>query len=767
MTLKTENFPAELKPLQNWVLWAYENGTKVPYNPKNLRKAKSSDSKTWGTLDQALAMLDKNPELFGGVGIVPTDGILVLDFDNVAQEGRIPDQTLEALKKANTYTEYSPSGNGLRLLFHQPEGSAYVNIPKQKVDFYGMKEAEAWNGGKYATLTGNLVAPELNRIVRANGFVSELMEHLNATVTATGNTSGGIIATVPRGTESPEAVWDILERISADCPHEEWLKAGMGIHSWDSGEAGEALWHKWSKTAPQRYERKQADTSWKSFRTAGNSRGRVTLGTLRHMADRYPLDAFPPVVREMIADVARVTETPVELGGPLALGVLSGCVGKGLVVREVFGGNDALPTIQVFLFMASGGGKSSAFKPFHRQMDEWTRQMREEHRIQARKLKAQADAIRTEAEINRKTYGKSRDPKLVLENEKLEKELAELEKRMKPTEYVVEDVTPERLAVILGNNGFNGQESVFSFSGDARKALAVVLGCYKKERNAPDDQLYVKGFTWEAHNQQRQDEQRSVDLQAPALPLLWLLQPDQADRLLTNPELMASGFIQRLTMDRIHHEAQERKAVSKENPAVRKAWDGLVFDVLEKFRIRNQPVQVEAEEGVRELMLDYYNENVRRIQAGEWRDVETVVKRFMELAWRFALLLHVASHGKEADKALTMETARNGIRLARYYGNRKLALMLASRESRDRERLERVKELAVRLGHVTGRFVAQRLHEWPAGVWTAWMDKQAHKGELVREEHKPEGGGPVSVRFCIPPATQATNATNVQDVVRS
>ena len=166
-------------------------------------------------------------------------------------------------------------------------------------------------------------------------------------------------------------------------------------------------------------------------------------------------------------------------------------------------------------------------------------------------------------------------------------------------------------------------------------------------------------------------------------------------------------------------------------------------------------------------MLDYYNENVRRIQAGEWRDVETVVKRFMELAWRFALLLHVASHGKEADKALTMETARSGIRLARYYGNRKLALMLASRESRDQERLERVKELAVRFGHVTGRMVTQRLHEWPAGVWTAWLDKQAHKGELVREEHRPESGGPVSVRFSIPPATQATNATNAQDVVRS
>lgn len=770
MNVQFDNLPAELKPLQNWVCWKFENGTKVPYNARNLRKAKSNDPKTWTDFDQAKEALERHSKIFDGIGFNPGEKYVVLDFDDVKNDGELAPETLKALRGAGTYCEYSPSGNGIRMVFRYADGGEYLNEPQTQVNFHGMTKAELWTAGKYATLTGNLVAPELNVIQPANGFVTDLLKQMRGSQTEYTLTesagAGNLVATAPAG-ENPDMVWDILARISADCPYEEWVRVGMGIHSWDSGPAGEKFWHEWSKTAPERYEKKTADATWRGLKKQGNSRGRVTLGTLRHLAERYPLDVFPDVAREMILDVARVTQTPVELGGPLALGILSGCVGKGLTIREVFGGNDALPTIQVFLFMASAGGKSSAFKPFQRKMDEWTRQMREEHRIEARKMKAQADAISKESEANLKAYMKTRDPKLVLANEKLAKELGELEKRMKGTEYVCEDVTPERLAVLLGSNGANGQECVFSFSPDARKALSVVLGCYKRERNAPDDQLYVKAFSWDPHNQQRQDEGRSVDLQAPALPLLWLLQPDQADRLLNHPELMASGFIQRLTMDRIHSEPQERLEIIRENPSVRKAWDALVFNVLEKFRVRNQPVQIETEDGVRELVLAYYNENVRRVQSGEFRDVSTVAMRFAELAWRFALLLHVARHGKDADKPLEMVSARDGIRLARYYGNRKLALMLTSREKRDGERVERVKEIMARHGHVTGRNLAQRLHEWSAGVWTAWLEKKARQGVFQREEHRPPGGGPTSVRFKVLPATIATNATNEPVLQRS
>ena len=785
-TPKFENFPEELKPLQNWVAW--EKGTKAPINPRTLSYAKSNQPSTWATLDVVKQALVKSPEKLGGVGFNPARNVLVLDFDDAGPGGKLSEETLQALKDAGTYAEFSPSGNGLRVLFSQPPGADYLNIGKTKISFVGLPWAEVWNDGKFFTLTGNLVSPELNRIQPSNGFVTDLLAHINGGLTAftaNGNPDGPRATTAPvpapsihkgssglvvtkRNGPSEDHVWDILQRISADCCYDERTKVGMGIHSWDSGQAGEALWHKWNQTAPHRYKPHKMEASWRGFKTDGNNQGKVTLGTLRHLADRYPLEVFPDAVRLMVEDVAKVTRTPVELGGPIALGILSGCVGKGLVVRKVFGGNDGLPTIQVCLFMQSGGGKSTTIKPFTKKLNEWIFAQKEDVRIQSSKLKARVEFIQATMKKNVNAYSKQESMSLVLENEKLGNELAEIEAKLKGTEFMVEDVTPERLAVILGNNGANGQESVFSLSTDARKAVAVVLGCYKKEANTPDDTLYVKTFSWDPHNQQRQGNERSVDLKAPALPLLWLMQPDLADKLLGHPELMASGFIQRLTMDRIHHEPTEIGEPAQECPEARKGWDRLVFQVLEKFRMRKNPLEIEAGEGVNDYILSYYNENIRRIGSGELADVESLAMRFAEMAWRFALLLHVARHGDEADRPLEMISAQGGVRLARYYANRKLGLMFASRDKRDQDRLDRVNVLMERWEFVTARKLSQYLHEWPVERWRDWLEKKTAKGIYQRKEVKPEGGGPVSIQYHKPATTNATIATNDRvELVRS
>jgi hypothetical protein len=783
MNPKPENFPAELKTKPNWVAWRKQ--TKAPVNPRNLANAKSNDPTTWGTVAEALKAFQNVPGRIGGVGINPVQELVVVDFDDVCPGGKLSDEVLDAITKTGSYWEFSPSGNGLKGLFFAQDGMGYLNIGKTKVHFHGIPVAEVWNDGKYTTLTGNLVKPELNKIQPMDGFVDALLVAMRGQQTEFTTTAPAtireekaepittakpiparIIATRTSG-PSVDEVWDILQRISADCCYDERTKVGMGIHSWDSGQAGEALWHKWSQTAPHRYKPEKMEASWRGFKRDGNNQGKVTLGTLKHLANRFPVEVFPDAVRLMVEDVARVARTPVELGGPIALGVLSGCIGKGLVVKQAFGGNDALPTIQVCIFAPSGSGKSATTKPFTKKLNEWIFQQKEDIRLKSTKLKARAEFIEATIQRNVKAYGKEPSTSLVLENETLGAELAEIEAQLKGTEFLVEDVTPERLAVVLGNNGANGQECVFSLSLDARKAVAVVLGCYKKEHNSPDDTLYVKTFSWDPHNQQRQGNERSVDLKAPALPLLWLMQPDLADKLLGHPELMASGFIQRLTMDRIHNEPSEILEPVLEDATARKGWDRLIFQVLERFRTRNQPLEIDTAEGVREMMLGYYNENIRRIKTGELADVETLAVRFAEMAWRFALILHVARHGEQADQPLEAVSARDGITLARYYANRKLALMLASRDKRDQDRIERVGGLIDRWGHVTARRLSQFLHELSTERWRGWLEKKALERVFLRAEVTHEGGGPRSVQFSRMPTTNATNATNETRVERS
>jgi putative DNA primase/helicase len=63
-----------------------------------------------------------------------------------------------------------------------------------------------------------------------------------------------------------------------------WLRAGMAIHSFDSGPCGFSLWDEWSRKSPgEKYDANDQRKTWDGF-AAENG---VTLGSLFHMAKQY------------------------------------------------------------------------------------------------------------------------------------------------------------------------------------------------------------------------------------------------------------------------------------------------------------------------------------------------------------------------------------------------------------------------------------------------------------------------------------------------
>lgn len=99
-----------------WVNWSYEDKkdgkkpTKVPKNPKTGGNASSTAPSTWTTYDFAKSKSDKI-----GIQLGTEAGTLVgFDFDNILSDEALLTNAKAFLDKANTYTEISPSGNGLR-----------------------------------------------------------------------------------------------------------------------------------------------------------------------------------------------------------------------------------------------------------------------------------------------------------------------------------------------------------------------------------------------------------------------------------------------------------------------------------------------------------------------------------------------------------------------------------------------------------------------------------------------------------------------------
>lgn len=135
---------------KRWVNWKLEtvNGdlTKVPYNPHNRYKAKSSDPETWGTYDQAKTVSDK-------IGIVLHDKKLIcIDIDNCLENGEITHPMKKEIEDfinlSNSYTEISQSGNGIHIFLSITE--PFHVITKRH------KPWEIYSSGRFIAVTENI-----------------------------------------------------------------------------------------------------------------------------------------------------------------------------------------------------------------------------------------------------------------------------------------------------------------------------------------------------------------------------------------------------------------------------------------------------------------------------------------------------------------------------------------------------------------------------------------------------------------------------------
>lgn len=120
----------------------------------------------WGTLDQAFTSLAKNKDSlekeslsngcpgFFGIGFVLTKPLCITayDIDNVVNKdtGEIHPFALKLIDEIDSYTEWSPSGEGLRILV---SGSIPSNVKTTLSNGIGF---EMYDCKRYVTITGDV-----------------------------------------------------------------------------------------------------------------------------------------------------------------------------------------------------------------------------------------------------------------------------------------------------------------------------------------------------------------------------------------------------------------------------------------------------------------------------------------------------------------------------------------------------------------------------------------------------------------------------------
>lgn len=159
-----ELVPQDLKGWPNFVGWRYEqrgeDRTKPLFDLKTGIYARVNHSETWTTFEDACA----RAEGYEGLGFVLSGvekgglSLVGIDFDGVVTDGKI-DPFVSAILTilGNPYTEYTPSGAGVRAFVYGklPAGGRRFTRknPKFGAEIYSSSEP-----GRYLTLTGNRIS---------------------------------------------------------------------------------------------------------------------------------------------------------------------------------------------------------------------------------------------------------------------------------------------------------------------------------------------------------------------------------------------------------------------------------------------------------------------------------------------------------------------------------------------------------------------------------------------------------------------------------
>ena len=135
-----------MKRYSNWV--CHKN--KIPIDPKTGNNAKSNDSTTWGTYQQAKLFMEQNKNI-SGIGFMFSHSPYVgIDIDHcVDAQGIMSKLALDVISIFQSYTEFSPSGTGIHI------------ICKGKLPGAGRKNSnlglEMYDAGRYFTVTENVL----------------------------------------------------------------------------------------------------------------------------------------------------------------------------------------------------------------------------------------------------------------------------------------------------------------------------------------------------------------------------------------------------------------------------------------------------------------------------------------------------------------------------------------------------------------------------------------------------------------------------------
>ena len=252
----------------------------------------------------------------------------------------------------------------------------------------------------------------------------------------------------------------------------------------------------------------------------------------------FPLDIFPPWLRDFCEAVTEAMQTPPDLAGMLALSVLSTACARRVGVRAWDGWNEPV-NVYTVTSLPPASRKSPVFRAMMAPLIKFEQDQTEKSETAVAEAEARRDILKHQIEAAKRkasaANGKNASEQAFAEVDALLGELKDMDNPVR-TKLIVDDVTPESVASILAEQG--GRVSVLSSEGDI---FAIMAGRYSS--GAPNIGVYLKAHAGETVRIDRKT--RSEHIKHAAITIGVTTQPEVMRSFGSNNAFRGQGLLAR------------------------------------------------------------------------------------------------------------------------------------------------------------------------------------------------------------------------------
>lgn len=374
----------------------------------------------------------------------------------------------------------------------------------------------------------------------------------------------------------------------------------------------------------------------------------------------FPVDAFPPAIRDYVLAVAETTQTPVDMAATAALAVLALCQqGK----YRVKGKDDWIEPLNLFTVIVA--------EPSERKSAVISHMAGAVHRYEAAYNQQHANAIelsRVEKRILEKQQRNLEE--MVLKGKAQIEDLQDVSmqlanfREVMPMRLYVDDVTTEKLTSVLSEN--NGTAAIVSAEGGIFDMLA---GIYTKNVNID---VFLKGHSGDTIRVDRIGR-NSESIMNPALTVLLAVQPSVLSGIMSNGTFRGRGLTARFMYCMPQSKVGERKYRTQPIPdEVSRCYELTIRNLLDEGTPQTPELIYLSPEA--DKQLEAFAGEVESKLKNEYADIPDWAGKLVGAVLRISGLLCRAANAKCADfldipesTMVSKEQMAGAIAIGRYF----------------------------------------------------------------------------------------------------